>query len=241
MKIIQYTSDVEKEVKFRLPGQESLIELIRRGTAIDDELQHWTQTLPECWKLEKLFKSHRPWSEESGAPRTIHVYKGIWASAEWNNYRAIRLHLLERLIELSNAIEESMNPYFEPLANEWKRKALEIAEEICASVPFALEKIDMNRNFKNASVGMALGGCSLLLALRMAVTCLHVPKKRRSGMIEKLGYVSNSMRISQAASIEKGGKICFQCEKSQSRFGGPIDLRDLRAAAASPASTNASE
>jgi hypothetical protein len=121
VKLIQYTSDVEKEVKFRLPGQESLIKLIRRGTAIDDELQHWTQTLPECWKLEKLFKSHRPWSE--GAPRTIHVYKGIWASAEWNNYRAIRLHLLERLIELSNAIEESMNPYFELLANEWKRKA----------------------------------------------------------------------------------------------------------------------
>jgi hypothetical protein len=116
-----------------------------------------------------LLKFEGQWSVESEAPREIHIYGGVWASAEWDHYRAIRLHSLKRLLELSKAVES----YAEiPSVQAWKTFILAITDDICLSVPFALGKVDINGNYKNASCGMALGGYSLLMGLRMIVTCL---------------------------------------------------------------------
>jgi hypothetical protein len=79
--------------------------------------------------------------------------QGIWVSAEWNHYRAIRLHLLERLLELSKTVKAYADI---PSVHAWKSSILSITDDICSSVPFASGKVGMNRNFKNASCRMAL-------------------------------------------------------------------------------------
>ncbi len=55
----------------------------------------------------KLCSSSRGYEVLSVDHREIHIYGGVWASAEWNQYRAIRLHFLERLQELFKAVEPS--------------------------------------------------------------------------------------------------------------------------------------
>lgn len=228
VRVIQFTVLVEtglQSFEGSFADQLNLQQLIEEGDQIDQELQRWTQTLPISWNYEKIPKFDGPWSMESGAPREIHIYRGIMASAEWNNYRAIRMHLLERLLELSNAAEQCQ--MIITATPTWIATLLEIAENICASVPFALGKVDMNGRFKNASAGMALGGYSLILALRMTVTCLLIPKKCRQWVIRKLKYISETMGIAQAERIATVGCLCPQIERSPKRFGGPIDLRDF--------------
>jgi len=232
VRLIQFTALVETKLQSfegSFIDQLSLQQLIEEGDQIDQELQRWTQTLPASWNYEKILKFDGPWSVESGAPREIHIYKGIMASAEWNNYRAIRMHLLERLLELSEQC-----PTFITAAPTWIAALLEIAEDICASVPFTLGKVDMNGKFKNASAGMALGGYSLILALRMTVTCLLVPNKCRQWVICKLKYIAETMGIVQAERIAALGSLCLWIEQSPRRFGGLRDFNEMVGQAGSP-------
>jgi len=235
VRLIQFTALVEAKLQSfegSFLDQLNLQQLIEEGDQIDQEFQRWTQTLPASWNYEKIPKVDGPWSMESGAPREIHIYKGLMASAEWNSYRAIRMHLLERLLELSNAAEQCQT--FITGASTWIAALLEIAEDICASVPFNLGKVDMNGKFKNASAGMALGGYSLILALRMTVTCLLIPNKCRQWVIRKLKYITETMGIVQAERIAVVGSLCLWIEQSPRRFGGPIDLREMAGQAGSP-------
>ena len=73
-------------------------DFISKGATIDDELEQWASP---HWNFETVPKFEGPWSVESGASWG---FRGVLVSAEWNHYGSIRLHLLERLLELSKLL-----------------------------------------------------------------------------------------------------------------------------------------
>lgn len=112
----------------------------------------------------------------------------------------------------------SLKPFNHPvdaesaLIERWRATTLSLVKDVCSFLPCALGRIDMNRNFKNALVSVALGRHSLLLAVRISVISLHIPKAKRKWMITKLDYVSGT--ISHADDAGKVGRICLRFESS---------------------------
>ncbi|CAI7630891.1 unnamed protein product [Penicillium glandicola] len=120
-------------------------EIIRRTLNLDAELMSILLTAPPSWGY-KTFKV--PLVDGEPITRTIwgdsyHVYRNLSVSGVWNNARSARLLMHEMLIEAVQSLENSSPGSSslhqqQILASQSRQIALQLVDDICASVPFHL-------------------------------------------------------------------------------------------------------
>ncbi|KAM0253653.1 hypothetical protein ACHAQJ_007165 [Trichoderma viride] len=120
-------------------------EIIRTALNIDTELVSLLISVPPLWGYTSVkvpMINGKPITQAVWGD-THHVYHSISASSMWNNYRSARVIIQELIIDTVRDLENSGNndvssPQRNSLANQARQTALQLVEDICASVPYNL-------------------------------------------------------------------------------------------------------
>lgn len=123
----------------------------------------------------------------------------------WNQYRAVRIYLLQALIAAITLIRPSPSSLdVLSLRACWESTTVTLASGICETVPNILGDIDEcgERNTPWTS-GRALPGYSLLWPLRAVVQVRNLPREKKSCVVRTLEYISDTLGIGQASAIVK--------------------------------------
>jgi hypothetical protein len=218
IKLANFCANV-KEGRFEKP-----IEIIRTALSIDAAFVSLLIIAPSAWSytIAKVPTAHSATLACHIWGPTYHIYKSIAASSMWNNYRCARILIQELILDTLDDISASTErniafPQRHALELQCRQTALQLVEDICASVPFSLGsemEMEMASNKSAgsaaannpASAGVAIsgsGGLTLMWPLLVAANSGVAPKDLRdwiAGSLNKIGY---SMGINQALAMSK--------------------------------------
>ncbi|KAH8803513.1 hypothetical protein F5884DRAFT_805746 [Xylogone sp. PMI_703] len=147
-----------------------------------------------------------------------HVYPSIQTATTWNSYRSVRIILNSLLLpQIEHLINEDPIPiednFRDPLSASNKYRTfilrsrnilVELAQEICASVPFYLGDStlsDTGSNCLHSPTPCAAGGYFLLWPLFVAACTSMVSEVMRTWVIEQLKMITDVMGIKQAGTL----------------------------------------
>lgn len=120
-------------------------EIIRTALNIDAELVSLLISIPPLWGYATVkvpMIDGKPITQAVWGD-SYHVYHSISASSMWNNYRSARIIIQELIIDTVRDLEDSGNnhvgsPQRNNLTSQARQTALQLVEDICASVPYNL-------------------------------------------------------------------------------------------------------
>lgn len=130
--ILPRTTDSEKEVN----------DLLEYTISVDLLVAAWAESLPEEWKWTSAEHFELP---SASVSREAFIYKDrkdiyldLWVESIWNAYRSAR-------IKVQTIILDCINWLGKPFEQQWYWRAVyarmitqEMADDLCASVPYAL-------------------------------------------------------------------------------------------------------
>lgn len=137
----------------------------------------------------------------------FHVFPDFYAVNLWNGYRSGRITLSGTIFAAFFELEASSSPahvlppeIYEKIQQE-QLDMCQIAQDICASVPFSLEMIrwDSNTLSVNPAGACALGGFLLLWPLYLAAEAADDMPDVRLWIIGRLEYITHTFGINQGA------------------------------------------
>jgi hypothetical protein len=120
-------------------------EIIRTALNIDAELVSLLISVPPLWGYTTVkvpMIDGKPITQAVWGDR-YHIYHSISASSMWNSYRSARVIIQELIIDTVRDLESSGNndvgsPQRNSLSSQARQTALQLVEDICASVPYNL-------------------------------------------------------------------------------------------------------
>jgi hypothetical protein len=152
-----------------------------------------------------------------------HVYRGLYFSNIWNNYRGARFVIHEMVIGYLGKLHDSGNkPTPTPFLAEHSKLATqsetilkELSEEICASVPYhfgtaaAGSSSSSPGQYDPSGIRMqiqidphpAVAGYVLIWPLFLAADCKYSPPALKNWAIMSLEKIGHAMGISQALAM----------------------------------------
>ncbi|KAF2839257.1 hypothetical protein M501DRAFT_1016338 [Patellaria atrata CBS 101060] len=197
--------DVNEFLSLRPEDQEEgrFNELIEAGSSLEDELGMWRYKVvaSATGRLLEDRGNYCSWTKYKN--RKVIVHMDIFRAITWNHYRCIRIRLLECLLELCQHQKITVESPFGKLQVIWKNAILELADDICASVPYLFGCIDQNGNPQATPTGTALSGYTLLWPLRAAVTVEGISLEHKIYIREQYEYIGNVFGIGQAHVIAR--------------------------------------
>ena len=134
----------------------------------------------------------------------------VYVSAVWNTYRKARLKLLEVLFDCGSRLHDDSIPYEETReCNHLRKEAVDITNDLCASVPFHLIR-NIQGHIQDRTLpvtpAMALGGLSLIYPLHNACLVSLLPDLHRRWIQGRLRWIGRVMGIGQATVIAEVGR-----------------------------------
>ena len=201
-------ADLRSSAKSALPlpkGPETereVNDLLEYAVSVDLLVAAWPHSLPEDWKATPATGFEYP----LGAPKAAFIYNDkkdmyldLWVQSIWNQYRSARIKIQTIILECIAWLDTQYE-------NQWYWRAVyakmitqEMADDICASVPFALgtkaqgvpgERAGIEFPFtgtqkvseEHRRAASALGGWHLIEPMR---ACLRTsPNSLRDGQID---------------------------------------------------------
>lgn len=177
-----------------------LQELLVEGEELLDRLERWAEGEGEQWQFErKTVVGPKRKGEDKAGWETVHVYFNLVAATNWNFNRALRISLANTLLRLAGRMQ-AVDPVFKLLTGVrqslWKQTTLELADDICESMPFILA--DHRQNAQSRSAGAAVLGYQCLWPLRVASTVDGIKVERRSELMDWNGYIAYQLGFREA-------------------------------------------
>jgi hypothetical protein len=166
---------------------------------------------------------------------TYHIYSSIAASSMWNNYRSARILLREIIIDTlqhMRSAKDGDDNRHHALAYESRQIALQLMDDIFASVPFHLgvtlpcTGLASSTDQPQLSVGaVGSGGMTLLWPLLSAANSGFASLQQRKWIIACLDKIGRSMGINQARAMaqllrDKTKSRAWLTEADREEFGG---------------------
>lgn len=171
---------------------------------LDEELGEWTETVPDELYCSVIpFEEDTMKSDDIGTDHAL-IYSSIAVGTFWNSYRAVRIYaggLLERCVRLHRVV----NPTADDLVFEGKPCAKDLAEDICASVPFFLgyaagggaRKFPYPQHIKQRPAYIVCA-YQLMWPLYISGSVKSLPLDRRRWVARRLAYIGHTVGIKQA-------------------------------------------
>lgn len=177
---------------------------------------------------------------EESPERTVwgdayHIYSSIAASSMWNNYRSARILLREIIIDTlqhMRSAKDGDDNRHHALTHESRQIALQLVDDILASVPFHLgvtlpcETPSSPTDQPQLSVGaVGSGGMTLLWPLLSAANSGFASLEQRKWIIACLDKIGRGMGINQARAMaqllrDKIKSRAWLTEDDREEFGG---------------------
>lgn len=186
-------------------------EIVNAGTILDKRLTTWSGKASgyyEITKMEAPQSSPPKTPVDSQASPSIHLYNSPTMATMWNQYRCMRILLLECLQKCSSWKRESTawesNSLYIDNAGAVDPTSQEIEyliDDVCASVPFLLDEVDQEGCLRKPQQKKAVGGFLLLWPLRLIVCKGLGTPLQRSWIIKRLGYIRNVLGIHEATNL----------------------------------------
>jgi hypothetical protein len=198
-----------------------LISIISQGVALDDELCKCVEPIPRDWVAQQPEEWLRNWMHRKQGP--VEGFENslspIWEHGEncgyvkmaglvtWNQYRCIRIHLLQTLCDAGALIfptPESMDINY--LLTRWRSIIVETAEDIINSVTDILGiNGDTVMMHTSRGPGRALRGYALLWPLRAVISVDELGSERKRWVAQILRQIGQD--VGQAIEISKLVKV----------------------------------
>ncbi|KAL7937850.1 hypothetical protein V8C35DRAFT_134583 [Trichoderma chlorosporum] len=205
-------------------------EIIRTALKIDAELVSLMISVPLSWRYTTV---NIPMFDGKPITQAVwgdsyHIYQSIPASSMWNNCRTVRIIIQELIIstikDLEDIADEAGSPQLGSLANQARQTALQLVEDICASVPYNMgigiedcrHSEDSGPETTHASVGYGTdigapsffqatgaGGLTLMWPLLVAANSGFACDDLRKWIADCLDKIGHSMGINQALAMSK--------------------------------------
>ncbi|KAK4081650.1 transcriptional regulator family: Fungal Specific TF [Trichoderma aggressivum f. europaeum] len=161
---------------------------------------------------------------------SYHIYQSIPASSMWNNYRSIRIIIQELIINTLKNLEDSESDDIglsqrSSLASQASQTALQLVEDICASVPYNLDiGIEDDTDLKGSALkathtsishgldmmstlslfrASGAGGLTTMWPLLVAANSGFACDELRKWIANCLDKIGHSMGINQALAMSK--------------------------------------
>ncbi|KAJ5319760.1 hypothetical protein N7508_000043 [Penicillium antarcticum] len=137
IKILKFCATVSQLLSSEGAGQPtplSVMSFLEQGENLDMELSQWHSDIPEAWLPRKCRKT-------DGAEVILHP--DITSADVWNSYRGTRIILQQTILQIHGCLDGCTG-------KAWRSEAIcspqdiiiEMATEICQTLPFALGEID---------------------------------------------------------------------------------------------------
>lgn len=189
----------------------ALIDIIDAGTILDEKLTTWSKQASgfyEYTKMEAPCPSPPSTPFALQTPPSIHLYSSTTMGGLWNQYRCMRILLLECLQRLSSRLRESTAWEPSPLdtgnseaIDRIPKEVEDLVDDVCASVPYLLGEVDQEGNLRQPQQKKAIGGFMLLWPLRLIVIKGLGTSLQRNWIVKRLCYIRNVLGIYQATSL----------------------------------------
>ncbi|KAF3072612.1 hypothetical protein CFAM422_005318 [Trichoderma lentiforme] len=207
-------------------------EIIRTALKLDAELVSLMIGVPPSWRYTIV---NIPVFEGKPITKAVwgdsyHIYQSIPASSMWNNYRSIRIIIQELIIDTLKGLENSENDDIglsqrSSLASQASQTALQLVEDICASVPYNLDiGIEDDTRLKDSALkathtstchrmdvvgtlspfqASGAGGLTIMWPLLVAANSGFACDNLRKWIANCLDKIGHSMGINQALAMSK--------------------------------------
>ncbi|KAI9659116.1 MAG: hypothetical protein M1821_002076, partial [Bathelium mastoideum] len=201
---VQIVSDVQG-VALSCPEplrSRKLYHILQQGIELDRKLTHWAGSLPSIWKYSSILNK----STSAAIPKCIHVHEDLFAAATWNNWRVVRIRLLQTLVAVAELVSEDER-IFECHFLRWQKTIRDLADDVCSSTPYLLGEIDGQGVPRSVAKGVALGGYTLLHPLYVVISVRGLPASLYHWIEGKLTYIADVLGIGQANLVRKQHKM----------------------------------
>ncbi|KAL9105083.1 MAG: hypothetical protein Q9163_000001 [Psora crenata] len=146
-------ADIRSRAKSALPlprspaSETEVYELVEYAISIDLLVSTWPESLPEEWRWMPATHFDLPHqaSQDSSVPSSVFqyldskdIYLDLWVLSIWNQYRSARIKIQAIILCCINWLGPSYEAQWYWRTVYAKMIAQGMADEICASVPFAL-------------------------------------------------------------------------------------------------------
>ena len=189
----------------------ALKDVIDAVTLLDEKLTTWSKRASgfyEYTKMEAPCPSPPDSTFDLQTPSSIHLYSSAMVAGLWNQYRCMRILLLECRQSLSSRLRE--NTAWEPsLFDTGNSEAIhrspkeveDLIDDVCASVPYLLGEVDQEGNLQQPQQKKAIGGFMLLWPLRLIFIKGLGTLLQRNWIAKRLRYIRNVLGIYLATSL----------------------------------------
>lgn len=181
---------------------QQLREVILHGMELDLKIVQWAESLPSIWK----YTSIRNNSTTSSPPNSVQVHQDFFTAGTWNSWRSMRIRLIQILMATVELLREEAIDFGSQMIR-WRKTLLDLANDVCSTVPYLLGEIDGQGIPRGTAKGIALGGYMLLYPLQIISTVEGLPESYHDWIETKLIYIAGIQGIEQASLILKFNKI----------------------------------
>lgn len=239
-----------------LEQRAQLIAAIGQGVALDDHLTTSMESLPVDWLTCQAHPWMKPWTgPDSGLDDANDcikdtAYEGLLALcvsydrrnytvmtqlATWNQYRAVRIHLLHALVAAAALIHPSPSSLdILALRAYWRSTLVALASGICETISTILGNLDeYGKQHTPWMCGRALQGYSLLWPLRTVVSVGDLPCEKKLCVKRALEYIGGTLGIGQASAMAKathwmdGPQRIREVKPGESELGGALGVEEV--------------
>lgn len=177
-------------------------------TSLDKRLQSWSGRAAGLYKiieLEVLDVSSPNTPHPLQASMPVHLYSSPSMASFWNQYRCMRILLLQCLRrclsqqETGNASNSQTLSITIGVHTPAASELPELINGIFASVPYLLGEVDQDGSLKMHQQKKAVGGLFLLWPLRLLLYMNLINPGQRRWILERLAYIRNVLGIQAAA------------------------------------------
>lgn len=211
-------------------SQESITKVLNLTRKVDAMMQDWADSVPESWAYSAASGFDCP----PMGPRETFVYRGridIYQDhtfvSVWNSYRSNRIMVLSILVECISRLRSHVEDALLREGFAALQAIQELADDICASVPYQLGTKLAGGPFDQTSAEYpylggsksstdqrravaSLGGWNLLEPLKSAVGVTSLRRGQREwimGQLERIGQIySVPKRSARPPQVAEGGK-----------------------------------
>ena len=239
-----------------------ILDLIKEAKRIDGEIAAWSLDAPELLRYKIIGTSEEMgyvgYSERGTSeiyPGPVHAYSDLMIAVNWNSYRSSRVFCQTIIL---NCIERLVPPWERTITVDYRtttRILQNLADEICASVPYHLgypqavydyqNLMSSYRNQDNYSRddsdrprytadprahtnnATAIGGYLLVWHLYVASSVVTIPDSQRRWITNRLIHIGERYGLSQAKVLASLGTKSSSSGRNGSitDFAPPRDLK----------------
>lgn len=188
---LRYDAATQLPQKFKHPKE--ACRLAEEAIKIDADITTLVKELPaemEYYSIVNNLKSAKGIGK-GYVPKVINIFQDLQHASFWHVFFYARLHVLETLLQCS-----SFQLQFQ--SEELRTRLLKTVDDICASVPFALNETNCHKAFITTKGGRAVAAHYLIWLLVAASSATGVPDAQREWISDRLAFIGFVHGIKEA-------------------------------------------